>query len=1027
MTDINERQRTPGQSAGIIRSAGIDGFGIPNIDQPIQPPRTPQLENVSGQFFQRADQAVSAAIQDQSNLISARAQNASAEAQALANSPNRSTLAEVIGGLSAGVELFSELQRNKRAQQAQVDTALFERRIRDQIVDMNSLIADNAHNHGFIPTQRQAFQEIDRQFAHLPIAARQEVYKIAQGALNEAQKQQTSRRINQIGELADTVREQRRQRLLTTVTARLERLRLSDNTDLINSTIDDILDDTDTFFESVGIDGIDAINLSTTVYELINANLEDNFKYTGTQQRRVNEFNQLAQEALRITQNVQDPRQRELLLAQLDARSGGQLPGINFRNLVPTNSEVTRQFLQEQESHAALRQYRQQNYWQGRDLNELDVFNLGAFIFGDFNGTPYNDFIRSQVANGEVTDPFYSNAVRLSDEFRQNVEDYRDLSNQYLQYEIDINQAQVDLEAIAKKLDPVGALGPVTVTGPLIERMVELAGRERGVISPAEAERLNELHQRRIGTFRERQVDTRRQLDNLIRRWQQYGLSLDNPNDNTLLTEFEARTKPLRQEAEDQFRRRLTNTPAGLGGPPNFSVGPMATTPPIVPLHTNTAGLTFPFQQSRNEQDIQTTSDYGPRRNPVTGRAQFHSGVDFDSVNGDENIRAVAGGEVLHVSDWSGYGGTVTVRTDSGHIEQYSHLRRFDVSVGDIIPPGTVVGLMGGGDGDPMAGRSTGRHLHFQVYAPGIAPERIGRPPYEQTTVDPIGYLSSLQHSTQLPLGAGLPPNQAHPSSDQVSFGNTWLDETYNNYRRTRQIGGSSVFSGDLTAATGPTSIYNRSNPQPSRRASISKAAYPSSNESIANYGYEALRDDPQFANAVSRVANSLDIPGQWLADVMAYESRLDPSIRNSAGAVGLIQFYPGGGLADIANRLGTSEGHAANLLTSMSAAEQMEFVEGYLRPFKGRLNTVEDLLAVVFGGEGLLNKPPSRRRSIGDGNITFGEYVTRLGNTVGRRYQTSYDRRRAAADSIHTSFSPGCARCNQMMSNFGFVLPHNE
>lgn len=1027
MVDINERPRTPGTSAGIIRSAGIDGFGIPDVSQPVTPPSTPRLENVSGQFFQRADQAVSAAIQDQSNLIAARAQNASAEAQALSNSPNRSTLAEVIGGLSAGVELFSTIRQQRQAQQLEVDTAVFERRIRDQIVDMNSLIADNAHNHGFIPTQRQAFQEIDRQFAHLPISARQEVYNIAQGALNEAQKQQTARRINQIGELADTVREQRRQRLLTNVTARLERLRLSDSTDVINSTIDQILADTGSFLTSVGIDGVDAINLSTTVYELINASLSDNFNYTGQQQRRVNEFNQLAQEALRITQDVQDPRRRELLLAQLDARAGGRLPGINFRNLVPSNSEVTRQFLQEQESQQALQQYRFQNYWQNRELNELDVFNIGAFIFGDNNGTPYSDFIRTQVATGEIDNPFYSNAVRLADEFQQDINSYRDLSNQYLQFEIDVNSAEAELEAIARKLDPTGTLGPVTVTGPFIERMVELAGRERGRISPEEAQKLNELQQRRIGTFRQQQVDVRTQLDNLIRRWQQYGLSLDNPNDNSLLTELEARTKPLRQQAEDEFRRRLTNTPAGLGGPPNFSVGPMAITPPIVPLHTNREGITFPFQQSGNDSDVQVTSNYGVRRNPVTGRAQFHAGADFSSITGDETVRALAGGEVLHVGDWPGFGGTITIRTDSGHVEQYSHLRRLDLRPGDVVPPGAAIGLMGGGETDPMAGRSTGRHLHFQVYSPDTPPERIGRPPYEGTTVDPIGYLSSIQHATQLPYGAGLPPNQSHPGSDQVSFGNTWLDETYNNYRRTRQIGGSSVFSGDLTAAVGPTSVYNRSNPQPNRRASINRSAYPAVSDSRANYGYQVLRDDPEFARAISRVANNLSIPGQWLADVMAYESRLDPSIRNSAGAVGLIQFYPGGGLADVANTLGTSEAHAANLLTSMSAAEQMNFVEDYLRPFRERINTVEDLLAVIFGGEGLLNRRPSNRRKIGDGNITFGEYVTRLGNTVGRRYQTSYDRRRAAADSIHTGFSPSCARCNQMISNFGFVVPHSN
>lgn len=1026
MPDIFERQRTPSQASGIIKVAGINGSNFaPDISRAIESPQVASLPNVSGQFFERATQSINNAIDTQQDIIAQRARSASQIAQAESQSTNQSTLANVIGGLSAGVELFTQLRQQRREQQNEVDTALFERRVRDQIVDMNSTIATNAHNQGFIPTQQLAFREIDRQFSHLPLPVRQEVFSIAQQALNEAQKQQTTRMINSTSELANTIREQRRQELRLITTAKVESLAFRYEPEVINSTLDSIFDDVDNYLERTSITGIDALNLTSSVYEQVNAALEDSGRHTAQSRARLEQYRQAANQAITITQETQgNPRARELRLAELNARFNNILPGIDFRTLIPTSSDVVTSFLNEQQSIQSLRDFQNRNSFLNTEINEATFFQRGQLIFDIHNNGPLGTRIRTGVQENAITDPEVITAVRQADEFDSDVEAYRQLSESYLQYSIEVEQNLALIQEAADKLDPTGRLGQVTQPNALLTEVIELAGRERGRLSPETFQALVNLHNRRIGTYNNRQVDTRQQIENLLRKWQPYGLRLDGPSDRTLLDELGARARPLIEQAEREFRERRSRIPAGLGGQPNFSVGTMTTTPPIVPLHTDREGLTLPFQSS-NAGSVIATSEYGPRTHPVTGRVAFHAGLDIDTTNGDENVRAVAGGEVLHVADWSGFGGTVTVRTDSGHVEQYSHLRNFNVQVGDLIAPGTVVGLMGGGNGDPMAGRSTGRHLHFQVYAPTTNVEQIGRPPYEGTTVDPRDYLTSVQHSTELPLGAGLPANQSHPGSDQLSLGNTWINETYNNYRPSSHIGGASVFSGNLSVAANPSTVYNNSTPQPNRRSSINNDSYPTINDPRSNYGYGALRDNSDLASAIARVSDNLGFPAQWLADVIDYESGFRSNIVNSEGAVGLIQFYPGGGLRQVAQHLGVSESQASDHLRTISAAEQMQFVELYLRPYASRINTVEDLLAAVFGGPSLLNKTPRQRSRISDGFISFGEYVTRLGRRAGRRYQTSYDRLRSSARDIHYKFTPGCARCNQMLAQIGEVLPH--
>lgn len=115
------------------------------------------------------------------------------------------------------------------------------------------------------------------------------------------------------------------------------------------------------------------------------------------------------------------------------------------------------------------------------------------------------------------------------------------------------------------------------------------------------------------------------------------------------------------------------------------------------------------------------SSRYGQRTDPFTGRLAWHSGVDFAGKTGSD-IVSVASGVVTWASKRYGYGLLVEVNHGNGYKTRYAHCDEIVVKVGDVVRKGQVVALMG------STGRSTGPHVHFEVYKNG-------------RTVDPAAYI----------------------------------------------------------------------------------------------------------------------------------------------------------------------------------------------------------------------------------------------------------------------------------------------
>ena len=118
----------------------------------------------------------------------------------------------------------------------------------------------------------------------------------------------------------------------------------------------------------------------------------------------------------------------------------------------------------------------------------------------------------------------------------------------------------------------------------------------------------------------------------------------------------------------------------------------------------------WPLPAGNNE----VSCGFGWRIHPVTGRQQFHNGIDIPAPYGTE-IYAVNDGTVIEVSYNYGDGYYVTISHGGGIASFYSHVSRYLVSVGDTVTRGQVIAYVG------TSGYVTGAHLNLNIYENGKA------------------------------------------------------------------------------------------------------------------------------------------------------------------------------------------------------------------------------------------------------------------------------------------------------------------
>ena len=106
------------------------------------------------------------------------------------------------------------------------------------------------------------------------------------------------------------------------------------------------------------------------------------------------------------------------------------------------------------------------------------------------------------------------------------------------------------------------------------------------------------------------------------------------------------------------------------------------------------------------------SSEYNPRVSPISGKNEFHTGIDIPASYG-ESVVAAADGVVI-TSGWvNGYGNTIMINHGGGLVTLYGHNSSLVVSTGQTVTKGQTVARIG------STGYSTGNHCHFEVRVNG--------------------------------------------------------------------------------------------------------------------------------------------------------------------------------------------------------------------------------------------------------------------------------------------------------------------
>lgn len=128
---------------------------------------------------------------------------------------------------------------------------------------------------------------------------------------------------------------------------------------------------------------------------------------------------------------------------------------------------------------------------------------------------------------------------------------------------------------------------------------------------------------------------------------------------------------------------------------------------------------------------VESGSGFGWRVDPVTGQRALHTGLDFSADVGTP-ILAAAGGVVVTKEYHPAYGNMIEIDHGNELVTRYAHASHVFVKVGDIVKRGQQIAGVG------STGRSTGPHLHFEVWLAGVAqdPQHFLRLPREAKSTE---------------------------------------------------------------------------------------------------------------------------------------------------------------------------------------------------------------------------------------------------------------------------------------------------
>ena len=247
-----------------------------------------------------------------------------------------------------------------------------------------------------------------------------------------------------------------------------------------------------------------------------------------------------------------------------------------------------------------------------------------------------------------------------------------------------------------------------------VEIRPDLARSLGGVTTKAEQQRMESVYRERLA-----------KLEGMLQATAQDVRQLE-----TLKNQFMELATPA------TVKEKLSITGDGRGGPMLPSMPPLqldtqplnaaldAVVHEFAQFHKTVGGLpdnwtrelgrlkTFPTGMPLAPGGFRLSSGFGMRTDPFTGTLGRHDGLDFTSNIGAP-IFATADGEITR-SGWEDtYGNIVEITHAEGFMTRYAHISTRLVKEGQHVKRGDRIAEVG------STGRSTGPHLHYEVFHQG--------------------------------------------------------------------------------------------------------------------------------------------------------------------------------------------------------------------------------------------------------------------------------------------------------------------
>lgn len=178
---------------------------------------------------------------------------------------------------------------------------------------------------------------------------------------------------------------------------------------------------------------------------------------------------------------------------------------------------------------------------------------------------------------------------------------------------------------------------------------------------------------------------------------------------------------------------------------------------------------------------------------PVTGkvncsfgrcRRYFHYGMDLHLATGDP-VSAAFDGKVRIAKRSKTYGNVVVIRHSNGLETYYAHLSKLNVTVGEEVAAGQVIGLGGN------TGWSHGSHLHFEV-------RYLGQP------INPTEIISFEEH--KLTTDTLLLSKNTFSYAAKANYAYKGKGK---NYKSTAVVNGGKLLPGKIYVVKQGDSLYN--------------------------------------------------------------------------------------------------------------------------------------------------------------------------------------------------------------------------